>query len=342
MRRVRKCSIVVRKVYRFSSTLRYVAKIITVCLVYALAGLLLYILCYRSNLVLIESFLWLTTAITYLGRFITLKVLSSRKLYTHRYEILNLESLVALITSIILLELTLRIVYQSATNPPISATPLYLSLYLFTSGIISYTIYVYGRRVSSRVSVPTVTVQLSTLEFKYSVPFEFGGGLAIVASNILCNPIIESVTTVVLGVYVVLSYIPVYRDIVLQLLGIGTRSIVETTKSMVKRIASKTTGMRVIRVKVRTISSFSEVEVWLRGSPEQTLLSAYTIAQFTARTIVRRIPHVIRALVIVVPDLRVKRRVYTVTPGRRLKSRECLVVVENFRRRLGKQSTVGV
>lgn len=341
MRRMRKCSIVVRKVYRFSSTLRYVARIIIVCLVYALTGLLVYMLYYKSNIVLIESFLWLTTAITYLGRFITLKVLSSRKLYTHRYEILNLESLVALITSIILLELTLRVVYQSATNPSTLTTPLYLSLYLFTSGIISYTIYTYGRRVSSKVKVPTITVYLSTLEFKYSVPFEFGGGLAIVVSNILCNPVIESATTIVLGIYVVLSYIPIYKNIVLQLLGIGTRSIVETTKSIVRRIASKTTGMRVIKVKVRTISSFSEVEVWLKGSPEQTLLSAYTIAQFTARTIVRRVPHIIRALVIVVPDLRVKHRIYTITPSRRLRGRGYLVVVENsFRRRLGKQGTV--
>ena len=296
----------VRKVLRLARELRFVNYVVLISFILSALGFMLYWLYIPSMVVLMEGFVWLIEALTFMSLLVTFKIAVSRAIfYGARYEIFRAESFAVIIVAMIAGAVTLFNIAHAAWH--ISRghlTPIAVSSYLLTSAAISYILSRKTKSILEKRRVLSLTIKTVEEKLGLDVVFEAGAGVAIIASNISFMPIIENVAAIIMGFYVVVGLILIAKDAFLNLIGIGAPKLINKTRQEVFSIIRRTTFFKPRRVRITSLGSFAEAEIWLEARPDLTLNEAYRHSVTIAREVIRRVGRVIRAIVIIIPQLR--------------------------------------
>jgi len=312
----------VRKILRATSTLRFVNIVVVVAFLLALLGLVLYVVYTPTSLVLMESFLWLIEGTTFLGLLLAFKLAASRTVhYGARFEILRIEALAVVLVAILATIVTTSLIYRATIDLIENRgeiAPIEVSTYLIGSAFVSYAMSRATRRVMERRRIRIVTAHTIERKLSLDVVFEAGGGGAIVASNIFRTPLPENIGSIVMGIYVCIGLVLIAKEAIAYLIGVGPKEVVMSTRRDVLRVI-KGLGprYRLRKLRIETLGSFSEVELWIEAPPTMSLDAAYKVSVSLAREIVKNVPEVVRALVIMVPRSHGKAKLYRRSARRR-------------------------
>ncbi len=296
----------VRKVLRVARELHFVNVIVTASLALAILGFLLYAFYTSSSVVLMEGFIWLIEALSFFSLMIALRIAASRAaFYGARYEIFRVESFAVVLVSLVAAGITsfnifhtLRILAQNLGGE----TPIEVSAYLLGSAVTSYIMSSRCKKVLEVRKVFVLTAKTIEEKLRLDVAFEAGAGIAVIISNVFNMPLIESMVALAMGFYVLMGVALIAREAFLNLIGIGSRELVARTRRNVLNVVKSVSRFRVRKLLVETFGSFAEIELWLEAPPNMTLSRAHRHAVSIAREIVLRVPEVIRALVLIVPQ----------------------------------------
>ncbi len=294
--------VAVRKILRARRLVRALDITVTVSAALAFAGIATYILVFKSDVVLMEAFVWLSEALSFLGLMVAFHVAASKATsFKARYEFLRLESLSTLLATIIALTMTGFVVYRTLTHTHGEPTPIILSIYPLSSAVASYLLEHRLAKLFSTSELRLVSIDVVVRKLGLDVVFEAAGGLSIIASNLLHNVLAEKLAVLATAAYVYYGLASIAYEATMYLLGVGPSTITRTTRRRVESVVRRVFGRPPARMRIETLGSFTEVEVWLEVSPNMSLESAYNLSMQIAREIVRRVPEVVRAIVLVVP-----------------------------------------
>ncbi|BEP18465.1 hypothetical protein PYJP_18170 [Pyrofollis japonicus] len=295
--------IAVRKILVASRAVRTTYVVAAASLVFSIIGLMLYAIT-KSDVVLMEGLVWLVEAMSFGGLAVAFKIAASRALmYRSRYEVLRLESLAVLLTSLVALFVIAIVIIRNMMSPHERVTPIIFSIYLFGSGIASLLLERYARRGLRIIGLRIVSINAISEKLSLDFLLETGGGAAIVASNLLKEPIIEAVTSIIMGLYVAYGVLGITREAVYHLIGITPYHVYRELRAKVlSTLRQATRYSRVRRLKIESYGTFYEVEMWLEAPPGITLGTAHRESMRIAHRIVHEIPEVLRALIVFVPS----------------------------------------
>jgi divalent metal cation (Fe/Co/Zn/Cd) transporter len=299
--------IAVRKILRAREAVRSAVIVSAVSLALSILGLLTYTLIVRSDVVLMEAFVWLIEALSFGGLAVAFKIAASRTVtYRARYEILRLESLAALIVSIVAIIITGSIAYNAMVSPHREPTPVIVSLYPLLSAVTSLALERWLHRVLHAFEVRLVSVRIIAEKLALDVAFEVGGGLAIIVANLTGRAAWEAIAVVIMAAYVIYGLYNIAKEAALHLIGVVPHHVHETVERKVRHVLRRVTRFnRVRRFKLESYGTFAEVEVWLEAPETMRLGEAYYESLRIARELVHEIPELLRALVILVPRRRI-------------------------------------
>ncbi|WP_062662576.1 cation transporter [Aeropyrum camini] len=140
-RRVQAPSVSARKILKATNLIRYIYASALASAVMATAGVALYLLVFPSGVVLVEAFVWFVEAITFLSLAVAFNIAASRTVYYKaRFEILRIESLMALHSALIGVAIVVFIMGKAVFSKGSEPTPIMLALYPGVSGLVSYAI----------------------------------------------------------------------------------------------------------------------------------------------------------------------------------------------------------
>jgi divalent metal cation (Fe/Co/Zn/Cd) transporter len=298
--------IAVRKILRAREAIRSVISVSLVSLALSILGLLAYTLFVKSNVVLMEAFVWLIEALSFSGLAVAFKIAASRTItYRARYEILRLESLAALLVSVVAMFVTASITYNAILSPHEKPTPLLASLYPLLSAAVSFILERWLHKTLHAFEIRLISVKMIAEKLALDVAFEVGGGLSIVFANITGNALWETLAVIVMAIYVMYGLYNIAKESALHLLGIVPHNIHASIERKVKHVLRRVTRFnRIRRFKLESYGTFAEIEVWLEAPETMSLGEAYYESLRIAREIVHEIPEILRALVILVPRRR--------------------------------------
>ncbi len=302
--------IAVRKILKARQAVRSVVLVSFISLALSILGLLIYTLMVPSEVVLMEAFVWLIEAFSFGGLALAFKIAASRTVtYRARYEILRLESLAALLVSVIAMGITGSIAYKAATGHHEQPSPAIVSLYPLLSGVVSFALERWLHRVLRGLEFRLVSVRMVAEKLALDVAFEVGGGVAILVSNLAGTALWESVAAIVMSFYVAYGLYGIAREAAMHLLGIVPRRLHGDVERKIKHALRRVSRFnRVRRLKLESYGTFTEAEVWLEAPESMSLGEAYYESMRIAHELVRRIPELLRALVILVPERRLAPR----------------------------------
>lgn len=285
---------------KLRKVLKVLNTVVVTSFIYAFIGLCIYYFVYRSDLILLESIIWLLEAIAFLGSLITLHITTSKTLYGSRYEILRAENLLSFLIILLTIGIVLKL-STSALHSRNDLTPTKLSTYLIIGGILSYTLHLWLKKYYVNSKFKLLITGTAGEKLRIDAVIELGAGLSIVASNLLNQPIFESITMIAISAYILYECLVLGKETVMYLIGLG--KVDKTLINRIKFIAERTSNFKVRRLILKTLGSFIETEIWLEAPSSLTLEHTYKITVRTARKILISIPEVIRALVIVTPSI---------------------------------------
>ncbi len=294
--------VAVRKILKARRQVRTLDIIVATSFALAFVGIGLYVFVYSSDVILMEAFVWLSEALSFLGLMFAFHIAASRALsYRARYEFLRLESLSTLFASVIAMGMTGLVVYKAVAVWDVKPTPIALAAYPLVSAATSFALERRLSKAFENVELRLVSIRAVARKLGLDVLFEAAGGVAIIASNVLHNIVAEKVIVLATAAYVYYGLAGLAYEATMYLLGVGPPAAVRRTRRDVERVVRRFFGRPPALMRVETFGSFSEVEVWIEASPSISLENAYRISMDVAREIVRRVPEVIRAIVLVVP-----------------------------------------
>ncbi len=276
--------------------------VVSISAILSVLGILLYLLVYNSDVILMEAFVWLSEAISFLGLMVAFHLAASRALaYRARYEFLRLEALATLIVAFIAMGMTGLVVYKTLGTWTVKPTPILLSLYPLGSAAVSFILERRVHEIFHKIEVHLVSIKTVAQKLGLDVVFEAAGGIAIILSNLTHNILAEKLVVLATAAYVYYGLAGIVYESIMYLIGAGPSSVVEKTRQDVEKLVRNKFGRKPSRLRVETFGTFSEVEVWLEAPPHMTLETAHRISIGLAREIVQKVPEVIRALVILFP-----------------------------------------
>ena len=292
----------VRKLIKGRRALRELYLVSLASFALSLVGYVLYELYYPSDVVLVEAFVWLLEGISFAGLALAFHVASSKALaYRARFEILRLEALATLFASILASVVVVLVVWRSLSHHGGEPTPLALSLYPLASAAASLILERHLHRTMHAYEVRLASVRAVASKLGYDVVFEVAGGLAIVASNTLHNPLVERALVVSVGAYILYGIAMIAYEALAYLVWVGPRGVVERIRGRINEVLRATTRYPARRVKVEMYGTFGEAEVWLEAPGDMSLAEASRESVAIARRLVHSIPELLRAVVIMVP-----------------------------------------
>ncbi len=294
---------VVRKILKAVEAVRIVYRVALASVAMSVAGILLYTLYYPSDIVLFEAFVWLIEAVSFAGIAVAFKIASSRTLlYKSRYEVLRVEALASAAIGVIGIIVVGMIIAKSLSGGK-GATPIILSLYPLGSAVASYILENMLHKKLHRLEVKLVSIHVISSKLRYDVIVEAAGGIAIILSNLLHNPLVETLLIVSIGVYVLYGLAGITYANILYLIGPGPSGRREEIKTRITR-ELRTRGYKARNIRVEVYGTFSEAEVWIEQDAEKTLARAHREALTIARALVHNVPELLRVVVISVPARR--------------------------------------
>jgi len=332
-RRYRSIVKFVEKEVRVNIRLERVLLTILLCFLYSIMGILMYILYYNSIPVMLISVLWLTTIIAYMIKLSILKTISLKQSYAYKRKILALEPWLTLSIIVIMVGFIMELIYVNITRGlSLTLTPIHLILYLLFSLLM---IHIYASELTEKFTIPLVVDQFISLNLKYTSILSLGESVAIILSNIASSPLIESYTTMILGAYMALSYIAKGEKIILRLRGKDRERMIKLLKRRIRYLASKVSGLEMLKIKVKTIGTLAEVEVLFRNESVKSLFQIHALAWNLAKRIIRKVPYVIRVSFVVMSTSKVKRKIHgkhvKLSVDEKLRNKECILITKHTR-----------
>jgi divalent metal cation (Fe/Co/Zn/Cd) transporter len=298
----------VRKIMKSRKALRdlYITSILSVAL--AVLGFLIYVIIFPSDVILVEAFVWLIEGFSFFGLAIAFHIASSRAtMYRSRFEVLRIEALSTLFLSLIAVVVLLLVVRKSVRGEK-STTPIILSLYPLASALVSYLLERFLHRSMHYYEVRLASIRTVASKLSLDVVFEVAGGLSIIASNLLHNPVIETAIVVLVGAYTLYVLSGIFYESLAYLVGLGPRSEINRIREQIERLLEKSDRFKLRSLKVEMYGTFGEAEVWVEAPPHLSLAEASRESVGIARRLVSSIPELLRALVIMVPSINGSRR----------------------------------
>lgn len=294
----------VRKILAATNVLRYVYVSSLVSWVMAAIGIALYLLVFRSSIILVESFVWLVEAISFLGLALSFKIAASRTIfYRARYEVLRIEALSTLVLAVVGVGVTLGIAWKAVSGfraGGVEPTPILLSIYPLASAAISYILESFLQRKLRSVEYKLQSVRAIIEKLKYDVVLEAAGGAAIIVANIASSTLFEASIVVVVAAYVVYGLGSLAVNSVLYIVGPGPSWERERIRALIREGLARR-GHRYRQIRVESYGTFAEAEVWVEYVHDATLLKAHREARSIARELVNLVPELLRVVVIMVP-----------------------------------------
>jgi len=292
-----------RKVLLAADAARAVVEVAVASTVFAVIGFALYLLVYPSGIIAFEALVWSIEALAFTGVWLALKIAASRAaFYRARYEIFRVEAFAVTLLSVIGLGATAAIVYKSVGGGK-EPTPAWLAVYPLGSAVASYLLERMLEERTRRIGLRLVSIRAVASKLRYDVLVEAAGGLAILASNFLHNPVVEKALVLAVAAYVAYGLSGLAYEHLLYLIGPGPRERRLALREAIRREASRL-GVKPLRMRIEVYGTFGEAEVWVPMHPATRLQEAHRRAQEIARHLVRSIPELLRAVVIPVPERR--------------------------------------
>ncbi len=275
---------------------------------FAVLGFLIYVIIFPSDVILVEAFVWLIEGFSFFGLVIAFHIASSRAtMYRPRFEVLRIEALSMLFLSLISVVVLLLVVGKSLRGEK-SSTPIILSLYLLASALVSYLLERFLHRSMHYYEVRLASIRTVASKLSLDVVFEVAGGLSIIASNLLHNPVMETAIVVLVGAYTLYGLSGIFYESLAYLVGLGPRSEINRIREQIERLLEKSDRFKLRSLKVEMYGTFGEAEVWVEAPPHLSLAEASRESDRIARMLVSSIPELLRALVIMVPSINGSRR----------------------------------
>lgn len=314
-----------RKILRAVGVIKYIYASAIVSAVMAVVGILVYLFVFPSSVVLVEAFVWFVEAITFFGLAVAFKIAASRTVYYRaRFEILRIESLVVLHSALIGVAIIVFIMYKSvsAAGSGYKPTPMILALYPGISGLVSYIVekYLFGKL--KRIEVKLVSLRFVAEKLKLDVFLEEAGAVAIVLANLTGQTLFETFIVLVVGSYLVYALGGIAVRNLYYLVGPGPHEERLRVRRQIEIVLSEL-GYSPRTIRVESYGTFSEAEVWVEYPGRATLEKSFKTSTSIAKTLVSRVPELLRAVVIMVPVKRTLIKRYSrVSPGEGLGEQE--------------------
>ncbi len=294
---------VVRKILKAAEAVRAVYWVASISVALSIAGMILYTLYYPSDIVLFEAFVWLIEAVSFAGVAVAFKIAGSRALfYRARYEVLRVEALASATIGVIGAIVTI-VIMAKALGGKHGTTPIILASYPLGSAIASYMLERFLHKRLHGLEVKLVSLNVISSKLRYDVAIELAGGVAIIISNILHNPLAETLLILSIGVYVLYGLSGIVYANLLYLIGPGPSRHRKEIRSRILR-ELKLKGVKARNVRVEVYGTFSEAEVWIELDSDTPLSKAHREALNVAKMLVHNIPELLRVVVISVPARR--------------------------------------
>lgn len=291
----------VRKIMKSRRAIRelYVTSVLSAVL--AVLGFLIYLIVYPSEVVLVEAFIWLIESFSFFGLAVAFHIASSRAtMYRARFEVFRVEALASLFLSFIAAAVVLFVVVNSVKGNKAS-TPIILSLYPLGSAAVSYLLELFLHKSMHYYEVRLASVRTVASKLSLDVVFEVAGGASIIASNLLHNPVIETIIVVIVGAYTLYGLSGIFYESLAYLVGAGPKSEIQRIKTQIEEALKHHERFKLRGLKIELYGTFGEAEVWLDAPSGMTLAEASRESVALARKLVSSIPELLRALVIMVP-----------------------------------------
>jgi len=286
--------VTVKKIVRFYRMANLFKILFISSLTYGLLGMLLYLLVVKSNLILIDSILWILDSITYLTLFIVLRVVTSKTLNGRRYELLRVEDISSIFIAVITISVVIYLIPSTLVNTEITSSE--FSLYLIGSGILSY---VFSKYVLMYGKYGRVLIKSTAVKTSLDALIEFVNSIALILSNILQLVVIENLLVLAISIYAVKCSVNIIKESVFNLLDINYP---RHLKYRIINIVERNTNVSVKKVLLRNLGSFVEVELWVKLPSNATLRTTQVLISSITREILIKIPEVIKVLVVAIPD----------------------------------------
>ncbi len=286
--------VTVKKIVRFYRMANLFKILFISSLTYGLLGMLLYSLVVKSNLILIDSILWILDSITYLTLFIVLRVVTSKTLNGRRYELLRVEDISSIFIAVITISVVIYLIPSTLVNTEITSSE--FSLYLIGSGILSY---IFSKYVLRYGKYGKVLIKSTAVKTSLDALIEFVNSIALILSNILQLVVIENLLVLAISVYAVKCSVNVIKESIFNLLDINYP---RHLKYRIINIVEKNTNVSVKKVLLRNLGSFVEVELWVKLPSNATLRTTQVLISSITREVLIKIPEVIKVLVVAIPD----------------------------------------
>lgn len=300
-RRVQAPSVSARKILKATDLIKYIYASAIVSALMAAAGVTLYLLVFPSSVVLVEAFVWFVEAITFFSLAVAFNIAASRTVYYKaRFEILRIESLMALHSALVGVAVVVFVMWKALFSKGSEPTPILLALYPGVSGLVSYVIerYLFGKL--KRLEVRLVSLKFVAEKLRLDVLLEEAGAAVIIVSNLTGLTVFETVIVVGVGLYLLYGLGSIALKNLLYLVGPGPGDERARVRRQIELVLSEM-GYRPRRIRVESYGTFAEAEVWVEYPARATLDKSFRTSVAIARSLVARIPELLRAVVIMVP-----------------------------------------
>ena len=288
--------------------MRSIYGVAVVSLALAFAGYFLYYLVYPSSVVMFEALVWSIEAIAFTSVAYALHIASARTVSRReRYEVLRAESLASLAVAIVGIIVSVFYMYKAVVNREARPTPWWLGLYPLASAVVSFHLERLLHSRAHSLEVRLVAVRAITSKLRYDVLVETLGGLAIILSYLVKEPLVETVAVVIVSPYVFYGMASLALEHLEYLVGPGPSRERRRIGQAIRRIALSR-GVRVVKARVESYGTFAEAEIWVEMPGDLPLLEAHERARSLARELIHSIPDLLRVVVVPVPSQKVSRR----------------------------------
>ncbi len=194
--------IIVKKLLEMRKIIKAVDEVVLLSFLFGAAGIGIYLYFYPSKLILLESLVWFLEGVAFLGMLVLLHLITSKTLYSSRFQILRTENLVTVIFMILTIAVIAKLLISSL-EPPDKPSPLWLSLYLFSGSLLSLFLAFWISRAEKSLKTKLLVASTAAKKLKMDSVIELFAGLSIVLSNLFSKPLLENLMIFVVSVYVI-------------------------------------------------------------------------------------------------------------------------------------------
>ena len=290
-------SIIARKIMKVREAMRTLNVVVLGSLIYGAFGLSLCHFIYFSNLVFLESIIWLMEALAFFGSIITIRLITSKTLHTSRYELLRTEVLISLFLMLITAGVAGKLLISAIFHTKVAPTPFWFAFYFFGGALLSYAFYLWIYNYHNFIEIKLLFTKAALEKLKIDSLIEAVAGICVILNTF--SSLIEKTAIILLSSYVLYESLKFAKSLFAYLIGVT--DVEEDVKRNIRKIAERVSGYKIRRLITKSFGSFVETEIWLEAPYGLKLDKAHKIAVKTAKTVIVSIPEVVRALVILIP-----------------------------------------